>query len=573
MARRFRRLHRMREEVVKITRRLFRFCCICGTVEEEVKTDIVPVRKVFSGNLGKAEFSAPGCEHDKTSGDELETTTDKDTSTCSGVSHEQSETTADNGMGSRVSGEQSDKTADNGMSSSVSGEQSETRTDNGVASKVGGEQPQPTADKGETSKVTAEKFCSEDVGPKTFNSAPSSDLSLSDFPVVGGPRNSLGSEEAKQCEYQIEYYNDDVWPTQYLVSGWKAHRILSSGTFGIVKLVSFSDPPETFVLEVRLAQESEREVTALAHCQSRFVAELCASVVHSQKRLMFLRNYQHGDLARWMARDKNRTVFNEGIAVWTAANLYAGVDYLHRKGIMHLNITPGNVLIDVYGYPILGGFRNARKLDDSAERLQKHELNIAYASPEMLGIRPPDKMADLWAVACCLYEIIKGRSPFLGRTNAETEMRVFLGCVRDMYGLSYAAFKFISSELHLHRSRRFGFHGGITCIMRQRLFRHIDWSEFQSERRPGESPLLAILPCLPELKRPSTKHREPSKILAALQNEISSSEESDRGRRKVPPRKQRRRRRPKRERTRRRGGRVVNKNGYLASDEDSGEDD
>lgn len=559
----------MREEVVKITRRLLRFCCVCGTVEEEVKSDIIPVRKVFSGNLGKVEFSVPGCEHNKTSEEQSKTTADKDTSTCSTGSAGQPQTTVDNAMRSTVSGEQSETTPGNGMNDRVGGEQPETTIDSSVASKLSSQQSDLIADKGETIKENGKKLCSEDVQAKTFNSPSSSDLGSSDFPVVATARKGLEQDTAKRCEYQIEYYNDDVWPTQFFLSEWRTLKILSSGTFGIVKSVSFSEPPAAFVLRERLALASEREVVALAHCQSRFVTELCASVVYCQMRLMFMRHYQYGNLARWLARDKSRTVFTEGIAVWTAANLYAGVDYLHRKDIIHLNITPGNILIDDTGYPILGGFRNARKSEDTAERVQKHELDVAYASPEMLEIRPPDKMADFWAIACCLYEIIKGRSPFVGRSNAETEMRVFLGCVRDLYGLSYTATKFISTELQMNRSRRYGFRGGIACIMHQRLFRHIDWPDFQSDRSPGESPLLAILPSLPELKLPSTKQREPSKVLASLQNQISSSEESDRGRKIAPPKKKRRRRRPKRERTRQREGHVVHENGYLASDEDN----
>ena len=44
----------------------------------------------------------------------------------------------------------------------------------------------------------------------------------------------------------------------------------------------------------------------------------------------------------------------------------------------------------------------------------------AYMSPEQAKGRPADKRSDIWAFGCVLYEMLVGRSAFVGDDVADT---------------------------------------------------------------------------------------------------------------------------------------------------------
>jgi serine/threonine protein kinase len=121
------------------------------------------------------------------------------------------------------------------------------------------------------------------------------------------------------------------------------------------------------------------------------------------------------DLARWMAQ--------ENISREQAARLIATVadalHYAHKRGLVHCDIKPANLLVTADGYPIVADFGLA-----VAEQTQSQESGrIAgtpfYMAPEQArGERHRlDGRADIWALGVILYELVTHRRPFDGETT------------------------------------------------------------------------------------------------------------------------------------------------------------
>jgi serine/threonine-protein kinase len=108
----------------------------------------------------------------------------------------------------------------------------------------------------------------------------------------------------------------------------------------------------------------------------------------------------------------------------------AGLDYAHRRGIVHRDVKPGNLML--VGGPVGGGEMTVKLTDfgiaRAAEQTRITQVGsvvgtAAYLAPEQIRGEEATPATDVYALGVVLYQLLTGRLPYEGSTLAELAVR------------------------------------------------------------------------------------------------------------------------------------------------------
>jgi serine/threonine-protein kinase len=116
-----------------------------------------------------------------------------------------------------------------------------------------------------------------------------------------------------------------------------------------------------------------------------------------------------------------------------------GLEAAHEKGVVHRDLKPANIKVTPEGKAKVLDFGLAKAMAGEVPDQGLSEsptmtrgateagilLGTApYMSPEQARGKVVDKRTDIWAFGCCLYEVLTGKTAFLGETVSDTFVAV-----------------------------------------------------------------------------------------------------------------------------------------------------
>lgn len=106
-------------------------------------------------------------------------------------------------------------------------------------------------------------------------------------------------------------------------------------------------------------------------------------------------------------------------ALGVMADVCGALDFSHKKGIIHRDVKPANVMISRDGAVKVMDFGIARAVSDSTSSLTTTSSVLGtaqYLSPEQARGETVDARSDLYSAGCVLYEMVTGVPPFTGES-------------------------------------------------------------------------------------------------------------------------------------------------------------
>jgi serine/threonine protein kinase len=103
-----------------------------------------------------------------------------------------------------------------------------------------------------------------------------------------------------------------------------------------------------------------------------------------------------------------------------AIHVARGLEALHRVGLVHANLHPGNLIIDSRGKPRIVDPADALTLFLQSDGFASSNATpYLYLSPEQLKGKPASRRSDLFCLGVIVYELVTGRHPFLGSNRLD----------------------------------------------------------------------------------------------------------------------------------------------------------
>ncbi|CAL8406615.1 unnamed protein product, partial [Arctogadus glacialis] len=188
----------------------------------------------------------------------------------------------------------------------------------------------------------------------------------------------------------------------------------ATGKVYMAKIVPFS--PESKAVALR-----EYEILKALHNER--VMGLHEAYV-TPRYLVLVAEYCTGKELLYTLIDKFR--YSEDDVVTYLVQMLQGVEYLHHRRVLHLDLKPDNVMVTHLNVVKLVDFGSARTFNPLHLTACAAPLpgTLEFMAPEMVKGNVVGPPADLWALGVITYIMLSGRLPFQDKDPLQTESKI-----------------------------------------------------------------------------------------------------------------------------------------------------
>ncbi|XP_057667148.1 obscurin isoform X14 [Diorhabda carinulata] len=239
-----------------------------------------------------------------------------------------------------------------------------------------------------------------------------------------------GKEVELECKIRLDYKLETTpieWEESNVQERYNFISEISRGSFSVV--LKGVDKRNDSVVVAKVLDYNEKtredvdgEFAALRSLRHERIASLLSAYRTNGTAVFILEKLQGADILTYLA---SRHEYTEQTVATIISQVLDGIQYLHWRGLCHLDLQPDNV--------VMCGVRSVQiKLVDlgAAHRVTKLGTNVPilghpdYISPEVLAEEPAFPQTDIWTVGVLTYVMLSGTVPFRGQDENESRQNI-----------------------------------------------------------------------------------------------------------------------------------------------------
>ncbi|CAM02467.1 serine/threonine-protein kinase [Saccharopolyspora erythraea NRRL 2338] len=173
---------------------------------------------------------------------------------------------------------------------------------------------------------------------------------------------------------------------------------------------------ENLAADDEFRERFKREAHAAARLREPHVIPIHAYGEIDGRLYLDMRLVEGGDVGSLLA---SRGPMRPAEAVGVIEQVARALDAAHAEGLVHRDVKPSNILLGDGGFAYLVDFGIAHSVQ--AGTLTSTGFTVGtldYMAPERFDDAPVDHRADVYSLACVLYQCLTGAKPFSGDTAA-----------------------------------------------------------------------------------------------------------------------------------------------------------
>ncbi|KRG71973.1 serine/threonine-protein kinase [Pseudoxanthomonas dokdonensis] len=197
------------------------------------------------------------------------------------------------------------------------------------------------------------------------------------------------------------------------VGAWDLHEILGVGGMGAVYLAQRADGHYDQVAAVKclrrdlaspaLVSAFRNERNLLARLNHSFIVPMLDGGVDEHGSPWFAMQQVEGlPITEWC--DQQKLSISQRIELFIQA--CDAISYAHSQMIVHQDIKPSNLMVNVRGRPKLLDFGLSALLSESSDENRRIAFSSGYSAPEILDGSPPSAAMDIYSLGVVLYQLL-----------------------------------------------------------------------------------------------------------------------------------------------------------------------